>query len=925
MDFRLLGEFEAPVDVGHARQRDVLVALLVSVNQAVSLDQLADRVWGDRLPSSPRDSLYSYLSRLRTALASHDVSIRRQGGGYLLEADPTNIDLHRFEHLVERAHTVEHALPLLDEALALWRGVPFTWADSPWFAEVRESLERRRLAAELDRNDLRLKVGRHLEVIDDLTARIADSVDERMAAQLILALHLDGRHADALRRYEEVRAKLAEELGTDPGPRLKELHQRILAADTPVAPRQLPAAPIAFTGRTAELDAVPKSGISVITGGGGLGKTWLALRWAHDNAAHFPDGQLYLNLRGFDPAGEPLDPATAVRGLLDALGVAPAAVPAGLDSRAALLRSMTAGRRMLIVLDNARETTQVLPLLPSGSCTVLVTSRSQLTGLVTGHAAHPITLRTLDDTIGRELLARRLGSARVAAEPDAIQEILRYCAGLPLALSVVAARAALQPGFPLHALATELAESGLDALDGGELPSSLRAVFACSYRALDEDVARAFRLLGIAPGPDIAAKSATVLIGGSSPIRALTAANLLEEHAPGRFRMHDLVRRYAAELAGRTDTAADRDAALTRLFDYYVHAAAVAMDCWAPQETYRRPPLRNPVEPPPAFADQQRAADWLDTETPVLLAISSPSHLSRLSTTIFRFLDTRARFHEALDLHTKAVAATEPGEVAHGWALSCRGYTLYRLGRYEEALADAEPARLLGKQHEDDVLENSALSALSQLNERRGRLEEALALAREGLAVARRSGHELLEGIALNNLGFHHETLGQYTEAAECLDRSGAIALRLGNGGLGGIVLCELGHVHARQGRFDEAVAALRQSLDFARLLRNPGLEAEVCNEFGETTAAMSDWDRSLEYHGKALKVAREIGYRHEEGRALLGLAQAHQRLGDLSRQHSNAEQALALFTALEAPEAGLARSLTGPASPSDGRDIRAG
>ncbi|MER6797925.1 AfsR/SARP family transcriptional regulator, partial [Amycolatopsis mediterranei] len=446
VELRVLGAVEVVaggtrLDIGHARQRDVLAVLLLDVGRAVPVDRLIDRVWGERPPRQPRNSLYAYVSRLRGLLSALDgVAIERRRDGYLLVADPLVVDVHRFESLLGRARTTEDdhaALALYDEALALWRGTPLSDLDSPWVDDVRGELERKREAAVLDRDDLRLRTGAHAAV---LAQPVPDGVGgERAAAQRIEALFLDGRPADALREYERVRVRLADELGTDPGPRLRSLHERILTGgDTGPEPRQLPAAAPSFSGRTAELAALdrmltPDGAVAVISGAGGLGKTWLAVRWATGHASRFPDGQLYVDLRGFDPAHEPVPAERAVRGFLGALGVASASIPSEPEGQAALYRSLTARRRLLVVLDNARDTRHVTPLLPGGpSCSVLITSRHELGGLLTTHGASALPLRTLDEDQARELLAHKLGAARLAAEPEAAQEILDQCGGLAL-------------------------------------------------------------------------------------------------------------------------------------------------------------------------------------------------------------------------------------------------------------------------------------------------------------------------------------------------------------------------------------------------------------------------------------------------------------------------------------------------------------
>ncbi|WP_346131302.1 AfsR/SARP family transcriptional regulator [Lentzea roselyniae] len=443
VEFGLLGDLEVRVDgrlaeIGHVKQRSVLVALLAEQGRPVPVDRLIDRVWGERAPARARDTLYGYLSKLRQVL-----DIQREPGGYRLRAD--SVDLHRFRTLVEQARTQtdERALELFDEAIGLWRGPALAGLDSPWLAAFREELNVERVEAELDRTDLAIKLGRN--VLPELRKAAAERpVDERLIGQLMLALHRAGNSAEALRHYEALRQRLADELGVDPGAPLRVLHEHILTANPAPTPRQLPAPQQWFTGRTTELAGVRGEGVTVIAGAGGVGKTALAVQWAHRHLDDYPDGQLYVNLRGFDPSGEPVTTGAALRGFLDALG------EHGGQVSTARFRSLVAGKLLLILLDNARDTEQVAGLLPgTRSCAVLVTSRNRLPGLL-ADGAHLVPLDVLGGREARELLASRLGRARVAAEPGVVTELVGWCGGLPLALSIVAARARRHgPGPPV--------------------------------------------------------------------------------------------------------------------------------------------------------------------------------------------------------------------------------------------------------------------------------------------------------------------------------------------------------------------------------------------------------------------------------------------------------------------------------------------
>ncbi len=925
VELRVLGAVEVVaggtrLDIGHARQRDVLAALLLDVGRAVPIDRLIDRVWGERPPRQPKTSLYAYVSRLRALLSGLDgVTIERERDGYLLVADPLVVDVHRFESLLRRARATadDHAaLALYDEALALWRGTPLSDLDSPWVDGVRSELERKRETAVLDRDDLRLRTGAHAAVLAQPVG--ADAGGERAAAQRIEALFLDGRPADALREYERVRARLADELGADPGPRLRGLHERILTGGgTGPEPRQLPAAAPSFSGRTAELAALDRmltrdGAVAVISGAGGLGKTWLAVRWATDHASRFPDGQLYVDLRGFDPAHEPVPAERAVRGFLGTLGVAPASIPPEPDGQAALYRSLTARRRLLVVLDNARDTRHVTPLLPGGpSCSVLVTSRHELGGLLTTHGASALPLRTLDEDQARELLAHRLGAARLAGEPEAAQEILDQCGGLALALAIVAARVAAQPRRRLAELAAELRESRLDALDTGELAASLRAVFDASYRSLSPAAASAFRLLGLVPTEDIGRAAATALLGDARAVRVLCAAHLLEEHQPGRFRMHDLVKLYAAELVATTDDAATRLAASTRLFDHYLSSASAAMDLFSPHEPYLRPPVAGPR---PSFASAAAARAWLDAERATMLALATSApealagHVIRLSATLWRYLYIGAHHYEALTLHTTALALTRPGTRERGFADQAVGMTLIFLGRFDTAAEHLEQALSLALRQQDDLLESMTRNGIATIEDIRGHRPAAREQLDLALAAAQRTGHALLAGIALCNIGEHHRWCGNHAKAVEYLRQSGRIAEDLGSAGLGGPVLAALGSAYAGLGRPAEADDHFRRALDFAREGGNTNLEVTALNDLAATKSGAE----AISLYEKALALARRSGHLRERAVAQHGLGVAHRAAGNHAEATSQLEAALIAYTELRAPEAEEIRVLLG-------------
>ncbi|HEX8866378.1 MAG TPA: BTAD domain-containing putative transcriptional regulator, partial [Lentzea sp.] len=457
---RLLGE--VPADLGSPKQRCLLAALAVDAGRVVPVDRLLDRVWGDAAPR--RETVHSYISRLRQALADLGVLIERRSGGYVLTGP---VDLHLSRELSARGR--------FGEALELWRGEPLTGLPGDWAEEERARLALERLSLTHDLVDSRLRLNEGGQLVAELSSRTAEHpLDERLAGQYLLALHQAGRTAEALDHYRKVRELLVTELGADPGAALQELHARLLAG-TPAraVPRQLPAAPMPFVGREDELARLDKAMarsngtvvISAVAGAGGIGKTWLALHWAHERVDRFPDGQLFVDLLGFTPGNAPLDPMAVLRGFLDALGVEAGQIPTERHAGEALFRSLVADRRMLVLLDNAATADQVVPLLPGGhACTVLVTSRRVLSTLVARHGAGHLDLTVLADAEARTLLEHRLGTARLAAEPGAAAELLGWCRGFPLALGLLAGRALTNPGEPLARLAADLHEFGVGAL-----------------------------------------------------------------------------------------------------------------------------------------------------------------------------------------------------------------------------------------------------------------------------------------------------------------------------------------------------------------------------------------------------------------------------------------------------------------------------
>ncbi len=938
VEFGLLGDVEVrvdgcSVDVGHARQRCVLVVLVVEANHKVSVDQLVDRVWGDRAPQRIRETLYNYLSRIRHALgAIIEVDLVRQPGGYVLTVDPMVVDVHRFHHLVTQAraaHDQDRALVLFEQALGLWRGEPFAGLDTAWLNALRDALERDRFAVELDRTDLHLRRGQHGWLLGELSTRAgAHPLDERVAGQLMLALYQCGRQAEALKHFQQLRTRLVEELGIDPGLALQRRYEQILTNDPalttppttlpasvaeapPLVPRQLPPCTPHFVGRAAELrrlttllNTTTSCGgtvvIAAIDGAAGIGKTALALHWTHQAAERFPDGQLYVNLRGFDPSRTPVHPAEALRGFLDAFEVSPERIPTSVDAQAGLYRSLLNDRRMLVVLDNARDVEQVRPLLPaSPSCLVVITSRNQLAGLIAQHGAHPVTLDVLSSQEARTLLVRRLGPDRVSAEPCAITDLIDHCARLPLALVAVAARATTHPSFALRALTQELADerTRLDALDTGEAATSVRAVFSWSYQHLSPPAARMFRLLGLHPGPDIALPAATQLTDipphqAREALSELTRTHLLTQHAPGRFAFHDLLRAYATHLTTTHDPPDDQHAALTRLFDHYLYTAAAAMN--------------TPV------ADPTTAQHWLDTERANLAAIIAHTaahgwhtYTTQLADTVLlRYLDLGVRYLDTLALYTQVQHAAHQtnDQATKARTLIHLGFVHWQQGRYPQASEHHQQALVICREAGDRAGGALALIGLGFACGEQGRYLQAGEHHQEALVICRDIGNRAGEARALIGLGFACGEQGRYLQAGEYNQEALVICRDIGDRAGEARALIGLGLVHGEQGRYRQAKEHHQHALAICLDIGFRAGEAQILNGLGAAHHANGQLDQARARHTAALTLATEIGDRYEQAHAHHGLAHVRHTTGDFDQAHHHWQQALAIYTDLGVP-----------------------
>jgi tetratricopeptide (TPR) repeat protein len=653
-------------------------------------------------------------------------------------------------------------------------------------------------------------------------------------------------------------------------------------------PAQLPADLAGFTGRvdhvrqlTTLLDNRDEPAtvvISAIAGTAGVGKTTLAVHWCHQVRDLFPDGQLYVNLRGFDPTGLVMDPAEAVRGFLDAFAVPQQRIPAGLQAQAALYRSLLAGKRVLVILDNARDADQARPLLPGApGCLAVVTSRNQLTSLVAAEGAHLLTLNLLSGSEAHHLLAGRLGAARLAAEPDAVNDIITGCAGLPLALAIVASRAATNSQSRLTALADQLheARNSLDAFAGDDQLINVRAVFSWSYRTLSPAAARLFRLLGIHPGPDLATPAAASLTG-LSPERVrpllseLTVAHLVTEHTPGRYTFHDLLRVYAGELAHAVDTDTDRRAALGRVLDHYLHTSHAAARLINPnRELLSLPPLGAGVTPA-GHADSAQAMAWLTAEHAVLLATirhaadtGFDTQAWQLAWTIWTFLDRQGHWHDWAATQHLALAAAQRLADRHGQARTHRSlaFAYTKLARHDDARTHYQHALDVYSELGDPAGHGYTLINLGMSYELQGRYDDALSHAQHALNIFRAAEHVTGTAHALSAIGWLHTQRGDHEQGLTHCEQALILHQMAGEQRGEASTWDSLGHIHHHLGQHTQATTCYEQALNLYRETADRYGQAVVLTHLGDTHHSATDYRSARDAWQHALTILNQLDH----------------------------------------------------------------
>lgn len=684
--------------------------------------------------------------------------------------------------------------------------------------------------------------------------------------------------------------------------------------------RQLPPVVAGFTGRAEQLarlgeltDAANTSNvvvISAIAGAAGVGKTALAVRWAHQAADRFPDGSLYVDLRGYGP-DQPLPATAALAAFLRSLGVDGADLPSDETERAARYRALLSGRRMLILIDNAARTEQVAPLLPGEpDCAVLVTSRDTLPGLIARHGASRIELDPLPLADAVTLLHTLVGD-RVAAEPGAAARLADQCDRLPLALRLAADLANTRPGVAIAELADEFTDARhrLDLLDaGGDAHTAVRAVFSWSYRNLPTEVARAFRLIGGYPGQHLdaytmAALAGTDLADARALLHSLAGAHLVQPAGPNRYGTHDLLRAYAAELAG-DDAPADRRTAVSRLLDHYLHTCTMAMDLVARYERDRRPDIPDPGTPAPELTDQPAAIAWLDTERANLIAAAVhaadhgwPAFTSQLSAILLRYLDTGGHYHDAKLLHARALGTAAPAD--RGPALARLGAAHWRLGHYTEAIDLHQQDLDISQRADDRFGKGRALTNLGATHWQSGHVAKAADCLQQALDLLSEAGDRRGQGRTLANLGNLCWRLGNYPEALNRLRQALDHFRGVGDRTSAGLVLGKIGLVHWRLGRLAEAHDYTRRALACSRETGYRTFEAHALDWLARALAALGHLDEAAEHDRQAIDLLREVGDRIQEAAALSHLATVWLRLGRSADAVDGQEQAL--FVAQEA------------------------
>jgi DNA-binding SARP family transcriptional activator/tetratricopeptide (TPR) repeat protein len=903
VEFRILGALEVtnddgtPVRLPAGRAQAVLALLCAAGGRVVSRDRLIEEAWNGAPPTTAITQVQGFVSALRRTLGASVIETRSDG--YRI-AERDGVDLVRLRRLVAAARAarsvsdLSRAAALLDEGLRLWRGRPFEGMTAVSLETEADRIEAERASALEEFAALQLALGQHAALAEPLAGWVSEyPLREGLRSSLMQALSRSGRQAEAIACYHDLRARLAGQLGVGPSPALQELCQRILAGDpsvlTPVSrppavvpgytPAQIPAGVVDFTGRAEyvsrlckELTATAPAAVvvSALSGTGGIGKSALAVHVAHLIAGEFPDGQLFVNLAG--TSAEPAAPGEALARLLRDLGVPAGDIPSGLEERSARFRSVLSGRRLLLVLDDARDAAQVRPLLPgSPACAVLVTSRIRMPDLA---GSRQSGLDVLQPDEGRELLARIVGSARAAAEPEAVTEVVRLCAGLPLAIRIAGAKAVARPGWSIADLAGRMAaeHSRLGELALGDL--AVRASFRLSYDGLADAAAAAFRLLGLLPVGEFGLGVAAALLDLPPPhaerlLDVLTDAHMLEAPAPGRYRLHDLLRLFAAELAATELEPARRSAAVIRLVTWYGAALGNAADTMA--QGRPMPPGSNVHAPgAPAFGSYLEAMNWCyDQQDSLNWAVraaadeGAPRIAVRMAC-LLKLYAERSGSPDCSDaaFHAGLACARDLGDVpAEAWLLKAIGNALIKMNREQESVGYLEGAMSLYVNLGDRVGEATILNNLGSLRHNLREFETALQYFERSREILEEFGMAQMVAMALSNAGTACRSLARYDAALAYYDRALEIQQRLDDRHGEGVSRLMLSQAYRLLGRYDEALEQADIAVAIHRDMgTRPWWLLSALDERGLTLAALGRASEARESWIEAVVLAEGSG-----------------------------------------------------------------
>jgi DNA-binding SARP family transcriptional activator len=881
----------------------------------VSTDELIELTWDGKPPKTARAALQNYITRLRRALDEPMASkIRTMPSGYLIELSESELDLTLFTRLRNlgrdsfQAGNWPEAEKLLRHALSLWRGSPLTGISTVGLAGAIAALEETWLQTVEWWIDADMQLGRHEDVIAELQRLTeANPLRERLSELLMLALYRSSRQAEALAIYRDTRRVLVKELGVEPGPELRELHRRMLAGDPSliaaelvqsgtngrawasvgIRPAQLPADTADFTGRRVQARrlrllltgnwADSRKGappVGILTGGPGIGKSALATHVAHLVRDEFPDGQLYVQLHGSGPT--PMAAGDVLARLLRDMGTPPSAVPGDEQEQETLYRSLLADRRVLIVLDDAKDAVQVLPIIPgTASCGVIITSRRSLAGIA---GAQVVELPALDDHEARQLFGRIATVKRTAGEPEAVSEVLRICAGLPLAIRIAASRLATRPDWSVATLADRLSDQQrrLDELSTDFL--ALRSSFAASYVSLDghaehpSALSRAFRLLGLWPGPSVSLQAASELLGGgdvAATLETLIDLHLLECRTPGRYYLHDLLRVYAAERALEEETAEERSAATRRLLSWYLQVTAAANEWVAVPCQHVEMGLPSGASRV-AFSTYAEALAFLDVESSNLVAAVALAPSLGLHDIAWKLALTMDGWFRLRKPWKSWVATQETGLASARHLGDLRGEAwirgklaiplLYREEALPDALDQLYQAREIHLRQDDELSLVNVLVNIGLARQRLGNLGAAEEYMIEAITIARKVGSEVKESAALVSLANLQQELGRSDDALWHGHRALAIARRTEDIHVECAALILVGRGYYLAGHFTDAVTSYKRAITISHELGDGYLGCWAEDYLGQIQAESGDHQAAENHFRRALDLAQTMG-----------------------------------------------------------------